>query len=77
MIESPVLQELKAEWTREAARVAHRRDIIDFLVTRFGTSAEVVENDLNNIDDEQRLKQFVKLAAACSDLEAFRGQIAT
>jgi hypothetical protein len=77
MIESPVLQELKAEWTREAAREAHRRDIIDVLVTRFGASAEVVETDLNTIDDEQRLKHFVKLAAVCTDLEAFRGQLAT
>jgi hypothetical protein len=68
-----VLQKLKAEWSREA----HRRDIIDVLVTRFGTLAEVVETDLNTIDDEKRLKLFVKLAAACTDLEAFRRQLAT
>jgi hypothetical protein len=72
MIESPVLQQLKAEWTREA----HRRDIIDVLVTGFGTLAEVVETDLNIIDDEKRLKKFVKLATACNDLEVFRGQLA-
>src|SRR5208337_3275510 len=36
MIESPVLQELKAEWTRDAVREAKRRSIIDFLVARFG-----------------------------------------
>jgi hypothetical protein len=76
MIESPVLQELKAEWTREAALETHRRDIVDFLVTRFGTPAEVFETALNAIDDEKRLKEFVKLAAACTDLEAFRGQLA-
>jgi hypothetical protein len=73
MVESPVLLELKAEWTREG----NRRDIIDVLVTRFGTLAEVIETDLNTIDDEKRLKQYVKLAAACTDLEAFRGQLAT
>ena len=28
MIESPVLQQLKAEWTQEATREAHRKDII-------------------------------------------------
>ncbi len=28
MIESPVLQQLKAEWTQEGAREAQRKDII-------------------------------------------------
>jgi hypothetical protein len=80
MIESPMLQELKAEWTREAAREAareaHRRDVVDVLITRFGTSAEILEIDLNAINDEKRLKNLLKLAAACTDLEAFRKQLA-
>jgi hypothetical protein len=28
MIESPVLQQLKAEWTQEATREAQRKDIV-------------------------------------------------
>jgi hypothetical protein len=76
MIESPVLQELKAEWTREAAREAHRRDIIDFLVARFGTEAEELATDLRAIEEEARLKELVKLAAACPDLEVFRRELA-
>ena len=39
MIESPVLQELKAEWTREDKR----RTIVDFLVERFGPEAEEIK----------------------------------
>ena len=40
MIESPVLQELKAEWTSEAARETIRSAIVEFLVARFGSGAE-------------------------------------
>jgi hypothetical protein len=72
MIESPVLQELKAEWTREARCQA----IIEFLVARFGVEAEEVANRLDAIDDDVRLKEIVKLAAECPDLSSFRNQLA-
>ena len=36
MIESPVLQELKDEWTREAANEVERQAIVRVLVARFG-----------------------------------------
>jgi hypothetical protein len=35
MIESPVLQELRTEWTREGAIEATRKDIARILVARF------------------------------------------
>jgi predicted transposase YdaD len=76
MIESPVLQELKAEWTREAAREAKRRAIVDFLVARFGSQAEEFAARLETIDNDARLKELVKLAAVCSDLESFRNELA-
>ena len=80
MIESPVLQELKAEWTREAAREAilqtNRRDIVDFLVERFGPQAEEFASQLETIADDAKLKELIKLAARCSDLQSFRNELA-
>ena len=72
MIESPVLQELKAEWTREDKR----RTIVDFLVERFGPEAEEIATQLETIADDARLKKLIKLAAVCSDLPSFRKELA-
>jgi len=84
MIESPVLQELKAEWTREAAREAaretalqtNRRAIVDILVARFGPQAEEVATQLETIDDDASLKGLIKFAAVCSDFQSFRKELA-
>ncbi len=80
MIESPVLQELKAEWTRDAAREAalqtNRRAIVDFLVARFGPEAEEIATQLETIADDARLKKLIKLAAVCSDFPSFRKELA-
>jgi len=76
MIESPVLQELKAEWTRDAARAARRRTIVDVLVARFGAEAEEYADRLETIDDEIRLKELVRLAAVCPNMESFRKHLA-
>ena len=67
MIESPVLQELKAEWTRETActYIAH------VLAARFGVEAKAWESELNSVDDAFLLN-LVELAATCPDLESFR-----
>jgi hypothetical protein len=73
MIESPVLQQLEAEWTQEA----HRNDIIESLTARFGDEAEKLAAKLDVIDDEARLKELVRAAATCPDLDAFRRQLAT
>ena len=72
MIESPVLQELKAEWTREDKR----RTIVDFLVGRFGPEAEEIATQLETIADDARLKELVKFAAYCADLQSFRKELA-
>ena len=68
MIESPVLQQLKAEWTYEA----HRKDVIKFLVARFGDEAKGLRAKLDMIDDEARLEELVEAAGTSPDLEAFR-----
>ncbi len=83
MIESPVLQELKAEWTRDAAREAardtalqtNRRAIVDILVARLGPQAEEVATQLETIDDDARLKGLIKFAAVCSDFQSFRKEL--
>jgi hypothetical protein len=73
MIESPVLQELKEEWTRETVI----DDLMTFLVGRFGAKAEALKIDLQAIDDEARLKELIKHAATCRTLSAFRKQLST
>ena len=68
MIESPVLQQLKAEWTQEG----ERKTIIKVLVARFGDEAKDFTAKLEMIDDEAQLSELVTLAAVCTDLAAFR-----
>ena len=80
MIESPVLQELKAEWTREVPGScpleAKRRTLVHVLVARFGPEAEEIATRLETIADEARLKDLIKLAAYCADLQSFRKELA-
>ena len=60
MIESPFLQELLSEHTRE--------NLIDLVVARFGVKAEALETEIQAIDDGVRLKELVKLAGKCRSL---------
>ena len=69
MIESPLVDELKAEWTRET--------LIHFLVARFGPKAEALETEIKGISDEARLKELIKHAATCRSLSSFRKQLAS
>jgi hypothetical protein len=72
MIESPVLQELIAERTRETVI----KDVIEVLVARFGSKAEALETELKAIDDESRLRQLIKHAATCRTVKSFRKHLA-
>jgi hypothetical protein len=74
MIESPVLQELKAEWTREGAIEATRKDIARILAARFGVDAKSLEAELKSVDVDH-LGNLVELAATCPNLESFRMQL--
>jgi hypothetical protein len=76
MIESPLLQELKAEWPQEAMRKAKIEDLMTFLVGRFGSKAESLETEIKAIGDEARLKELIKYAATCRTLGSFRKQLA-
>ncbi len=78
MIESPVLQELKAEWTEEATRVAARettrRVNLKVLEARFGVAARTVEAELRTLP-EDKLDEVPKLAATCRSLASFRKKL--
>jgi hypothetical protein len=66
MIESPILKELIAD--------SRRKDIIKFLVARFGTEARALEAELKVVD-EDRLDEFVACAATCPDLDSVRERL--
>ncbi|MFI5458416.1 MAG: hypothetical protein ACHRXM_23545 [Isosphaerales bacterium] len=72
MIESPLIEELKAEWTHETMI----KSVIDVLVARFGPKAERLEIELKTVGDEARLRELVKYAATCRTLNSFRKQLA-
>jgi hypothetical protein len=80
MIESPPYQELKEEWTREAARAASRETAIEYLTTfltgRFGARAEALKTEISAIDDEVRLRELVRHAATRRNHAAFRKKLA-
>jgi len=48
MIESPLLEELKAEWTREVARETSRKNILKCLEARFGIAARAFEAEVTS-----------------------------
>ncbi len=75
MIESPVLRELKEEWTREATREAAIEDLTTVLVARFGAKAGALEAEFKAIDDASRLKELIKLSATARTLSSFRKQL--
>jgi len=72
MIESPLLDELKAEWTRETSR----RNLLKILDARFGPAAGALEEELKEID-ESRLEELLSLAATSRSLASFRKKLST
>ena len=69
MIESPILKELKAEWTREGAIAgaieSKKTDIITILTVRFGPQAGQLSAALDAIDDADRLRGLIEAAVRC------------
>ncbi|MFI5459503.1 MAG: hypothetical protein ACHRXM_29100 [Isosphaerales bacterium] len=76
MIESPILQEIEAEFTRKGATEARQKDILNVLVARFGDAAESLDDELKVVEFN-RLDQLVKLAAKCRSLASFRKQLSS
>jgi hypothetical protein len=75
MIESPLIDELKAEWTREATRETLVKAMIDILAARFGPKAEALEDKLKGIEDQARLEELVRDAATCRTISSFRKRL--
>jgi hypothetical protein len=69
MFESPLVQKWKAEAVHEA--------IIDLLKVRFGATPRDVTKPLRTIIDEKQLRRLNRVAAKCSDLDAFRNALAS
>src|SRR5262245_8043448 len=64
MIESPVIQLLKAEWWHEA--------ILDNLKTRFDTVPADVRRLLSETNNDKKLKRLHKAAVACNSMRGGR-----
>jgi predicted transposase YdaD len=79
MIESPLLQELKKEWTEEGKREGRREGEIEslrtVLIRRFGAQAEALETEITAIANDARLKDLIEHAATCRSLAAFRKKL--
>lgn len=67
MIESPLILELMAEQKQQ--------DIVEILEARFGTAPPEVVLAIQAIKDVPRLKELIRLASQCPDLEAFRAPL--
>jgi predicted transposase YdaD len=80
MIESPLFQELRAEWTQEAkieGKIEAKIEaLMTFLIGRFGAKAKALETEIKAINDETRLQDLVEQAATCRTLGSFRKQLA-
>jgi hypothetical protein len=69
---SPIVRELKAQWTREGKQEM----VLDILVDRFGTKAQKLKTKLRAVEDDGRLRELTKLASTCLDRDSFRKQLA-
>jgi len=76
MIESPILQEFEAEFTRKATIETRQKDIVRVLVTRFGDAAKAVEAELKAVAEDQ-LEGLIERAAKCRSLASFRKQVSS
>jgi hypothetical protein len=72
MIESPLIQELEAEFTQKATQKARHESILLVLESRFGPFPEDVRTAVRRVSDESALRAMTVLAARCPDIDAFR-----
>jgi len=75
MIESPVLDEVKEilrkQYQAEARIATLRENVVANLETRFGTFPPDRVAPLQAITDTTRLKELLRLAVTCPDLDTF------
>jgi hypothetical protein len=75
MIESPLIQELEAEFTQKATQKAMHESILFFLEGRFGPVPEDIRAAVQHIQGQSALRAMTSLAARCADLDAFRREL--
>ncbi len=75
MIESPLMQELRKEWTEEGMREGEIKALMTVLVRRFGAAAEALETEIRATGDDARLKDMIEHAATCRSLASFRKKL--
>ena len=68
MIESPLIQELEAEFTYKAKQ----ESILVVLEARFGPVSENIRTAVQRVQDESALVALTQRAARCPDLDEFR-----
>ena len=77
MIESPLLQELREEWTAAARAEARAEDVLRVLEYRFESVPVPVQEAVRATRDPQRLEWLLEGAARCASLEEFRARLAS
>ncbi len=75
MIESPLFQELRAEWTQEGKLEGRMEDIMSILVGRFGAKATELETEINAIGEDARLQELLLHAVTSRSLGWFRRRL--
>ena len=74
-LDFPIMQGLKAEWTREAAQLAKHEALIAVLTFRFGPEASDLVEGLRSVGELDRLSEHFQLALSCPDLDTFRDRL--
>jgi hypothetical protein len=67
MIESPLIQEIGAEF----ARGAYVKGTLEVLKKRFSTVPAAITAGLEQVKEEEKLVRLIGQAALCASLEAF------
>ena len=67
MIESPLINELMAEYTQEM--------IVVVLEARFGTLPETLSARIKSVSKKKMLQELIKFAAQCPGLAAFEAHL--
>lgn len=72
MIESPLLDELRAEWTASAMMDVKTDDILSVLQARFGPVPQDLGDAIRRIKDLSLLDALLEAAAKCQDMATFQ-----
>ncbi len=75
MLESPLIQELVDKQLHHVVVENRREDILDFLESRFGEVPADLAEQIRSLADERRLRDLVRKAGSCADLDAFRKEL--